>query len=351
MGKEFGGTLIGWYASARRDLPWRMTRDPYRIWLSEVILQQTRVAQGLEYYRRISERFPDVASLAAAHEDEVLKLWQGLGYYSRARSLHAAAKEIVSRFGGIFPKTYEDVLSLKGIGPYTAAAVCSIAYGLPRAAVDGNVYRVLSRVFDIDTPVDTTAGQHSFAELARSLLDTGRAGLYNQAVMEFGALQCLPRSPRCESCPLHDKCLARKHGTIGQRPQKRAKTSVRDRHFNYLHIRHENTALLAQRTGKDIWQGLYEFPLIETAQPVDFEALRQTREFHKLTDGAGAITLLRETSMPKHQLSHQTIHARFYEIRSAGFPPASKEYISVADEAISGYAVSRLMERYFESLG
>ena len=187
--------LLSWFAREGRDLPWRRTRDPYRIWLSEVILQQTRVAQGLEYYLRFTERFPDIAALAAAPEDEVLKLWQGLGYYSRARNLHAAARLVMSRFGGVFPATYGEVRALPGVGDYTAAAVCSIVYDAPCAVLDGNVYRVLARLFDIGIPIDTTAGKRAFAELAQSQLDTSRPGLYNQAIMDFGALQCTPAAP------------------------------------------------------------------------------------------------------------------------------------------------------------
>ena len=210
--------LLDWYAREGRDLPWRRTRDPYRIWLSEVILQQTRVAQGMDYYLRFTERFPDVRALAAASEDEVLKLWQGLGYYSRARNLHAAAREVVARFGGRFPSDYESVRSLRGVGDYTAAAVCSAAFDAPCAVVDGNVYRVLSRLFDVAEPIDTAAGRKAFAELAQTQLDRRAPGRYNQAIMDFGALQCTPSSPRCGACPLSEGCLALAAGTVADRP-------------------------------------------------------------------------------------------------------------------------------------
>ena len=205
---DISAVLIEWYGRHFRPLPWRETSDPYLIWLSEVILQQTRVAQGLDYFRRFASRFPDVRSLAAATEDEVLKLWQGLGYYSRARSLHAAARRVAERFDGVFPTGYDDVRSLPGVGDYTASAVCSIAYGQPCAVVDGNVYRVLSRLTDADVPTDTAAGKRYYAERARSLLDESRPGLHNQAIMEFGALQCVPANPDCECCPLRDRCLS-----------------------------------------------------------------------------------------------------------------------------------------------
>ena len=239
--------LLSWFAREGRDLPWRRTRDPYRIWLSEVILQQTRVAQGLEYYLRFTERFPDIAALAAAPEDEVLKLWQGLGYYSRARNLHAAARQVMSRFGGVFPATYGEVRALPGVGDYTAAAVCSIVYDAPCAVLDGNVYRVLARLFDIGIPIDTTAGKRTFAELAQLQLDTSRPGLYNQAIMDFGALQCTPAQPRCGDCPLAGRCLALAAGTVGVRPVKQGRAKVRDRWFNYLHVTCGGQTLLHRR--------------------------------------------------------------------------------------------------------
>ena len=274
--------LLDWYAREGRDLPWRRTRDPYRIWLSEVILQQTRVAQGMEYYFRFTERFPDAASLAAAPEDEVLKLWQGLGYYSRARNLHAAARQVVERFGGRFPVALDEVRSLRGVGDYTAAAFCSAAYDAPCAVVDGNVYRVLARLFDLDAPIDSTAGKRAFAELAQSQLDTARPGRYNQAIMDFGALQCTPSSPRCETCPLSGRCLALAAGTIATRPVKQGKTKVRDRWFNYLHLSSGDHTLLRRREGRDIWQGLYEFPLIETDGPVELPELVRLPQFAEL---------------------------------------------------------------------
>ena len=287
--------LLSWFAREGRDLPWRRTRDPYRIWLSEVILQQTRVAQGLEYYLRFTERFPDIAALAAAPEDEVLKLWQGLGYYSRARNLHAAARQVMSRFGGVFPATYGEVRALPGVGDYTAAAVCSIVYDAPCAVLDGNVYRVLARLFDIGIPIDTTAGKRTFAELAQLQLDTSRPGLYNQAIMDFGALQCTPAQPRCGDCPLAGRCLALAAGTVGVRPVKQGRAKVRDRWFNYLHVTCGGQTLLHRRGGGDIWQGLYEFPLIETDKAADFAELAATAAFRELL-GNGAVSRCPGTS-------------------------------------------------------
>lgn len=228
--------LLDWYAREGRDLPWRRTRDPYCIWLSEVILQQTRVAQGMEYYLRFTERFPDVGVARRRPRGRGAEALAGLGYYSRARNLHAAARQVVECFGGRFPVALDEVRSLRGVGDYTAAAICSAAYDTPCAVVDGNVYRVLARLFDLDAPIDSTAGKRSFAELAQSQLDTAHPGRYNQAIMDFGALQCTPSSPRCEACPLAGRCLALAAGTVAARPVKQSKTKVRDRWFNYLHI-------------------------------------------------------------------------------------------------------------------
>lgn len=333
--------LLHWFAREGRDLPWRRTRDPYRIWLSEVILQQTRVAQGMEYYLRFTERFPDVGALAAAPEDEVLKLWQGLGYYSRARNLHAAARQVVEQFDWVFPRTFAEVRSLRGVGDYTAAAVCSIAYDAPCAVLDGNVYRVLSRLFDIDIPIDTAAGKRAFAQLAQSQLDAARPGLYNQAVMDFGALQCTPAQPHCGDCPLAGRCLALAAGTVSARPVKQGRAKVRDRWFNYLHITCGGETLLRRREGGDIWQGLYEFPLVETASAVDFTELATTEAFRELLCNADW-RLVRSVAMPRHQLSHQTLHALFHRIE-CGVMPA---FPAVPTASLGDYAVPRLIDRY-----
>lgn len=337
--------LFDWYARCGRDLPWRHTRDPYRIWLSEVILQQTRVAQGMAYYARFTERFPDMEALAAASEDEVLKLWQGLGYYSRARNLHAAAKQVVETYGGMFPESLDAVRSLRGVGDYTAAAVCSAAYGTPCAVVDGNVYRVLARLFDVELPIDSTAGRRAFADLAQSQLDTTRPGLYNQAIMDFGALQCTPAQPRCEECPLAGKCLALAAGTVGERPVKQGRTLVRDRWLNYLHITCGAETLLQRRAAGDIWQGLYEFPLIETPRPVDFGDLCLSEPFRGWL-GNTPWHLVRSVAMPAHRLSHQRLHAVFHRIETPGLTPAALAR-AISTESPGDYAVPRLIDRYF----
>lgn len=339
--------LTDWYDRNHRRLPWRETRDPYRIWLSEVILQQTRVAQGLDYYDRFVGRFPSVADLAAADEDEVLKLWQGLGYYSRARNLHAAARQVAERHGGIFPTAYADVRALKGIGDYTAAAVVSFSADAPYPVVDGNVYRVLSRLLDIDTPIDTTAGKKEFAEaafalLAEYLVRKGHrgAGLYNQAVMELGALVCTPRSPQCAACPLAGGCLALKRGTVGERPVKRGKTAQTPRFFHYLHItdEHGRTAI-RRREGNDIWKGLYEFPLVETPTGAEFGTL--PLPFADFV-WQGSVR------MPKHVLSHRIIHAVFHRIAVADLTALSlpDDWRVIPSGRLGDYAVSRLTELY-----
>lgn len=345
---EISRVLIQWYEINRRELPWRETSDPYKIWISEVILQQTRVAQGLEYYNRFVERFPDVSSLAEAGEDELMKMWQGLGYYSRARNLHTAACEIVERYAGVFPTDYHDVRSLKGIGDYTAAAICSFAYNQPYATVDGNVYRVLARLFGIDMPIDTPAAKRRFAELATDLMDRQQAALHNQAMMEFGALQCVPRSPDCTNCPLAQQCIALRQGSVEKLPVKAGRTAVKPRYFNYLYLHCGEQTVLVRRTGHDIWKNLYEFPLIETEKPLDFEQLRNDPRF-PVWVGDQEYTVVHSVSMPKHQLSHRTIYANFYEIDLKQWPESlPPEALLMAREEITRYPVSRLTELYLQ---
>lgn len=342
--QRIASILLDWYALRGRDLPWRRTRNPYCIWLSEVILQQTRVAQGMDYYLRFTERWPDVGALAAATEDEVLKCWQGLGYYSRARNLHAAAKKVAEEFGGRFPKEYAAVRSLPGVGDYTAAAICSIAWELPHAVLDGNVFRVLSRLFDVELPIDTAAGRKAFAQLAQTLLDPSRPGRFNQAIMDFGALQCTPAQPRCDECPLAEQCMARAAGTITERPVKQSRTKVSDRWLNYLHVTCGGSTLLVRREERDIWQGLYEFPMLETDGPADFMTLTTLPRFRELL-GENGWHLLRSVEMPRHQLSHRTIHATIHRIETPRLTPAA-EPMAIGTETLDDYAVPRLLERY-----
>ena len=302
--------LLTWYQENGRDLPWRATQDPYKIWLSEVILQQTRVEQGLAYYQRFLQAFPTVAHLAAASEDEVLRLWQGLGYYSRARNLHAAARQVVSMGG--FPTSYSGIRALKGIGDYTAAAIASFAFGLPHAAVDGNVYRVLSRIFAIDTPIDTTLGKRQFAALAEEVLPPQAAALHNQAMMDLGATICTPRNPQCQACPLQDACIAHAENTAANYPVKSKRTQVRQRYFSYLLITDGKHLLLNRRPKGDIWEGLYEPLLIETEAPLAPEALlaHPAASAH-IHPGATLTPIVADMS---HKLSHQHLHAWAYLI-------------------------------------
>lgn len=345
----YSKTLISWYRENKRDLPWRKTTNPYHIWVSEIILQQTRVAQGRDYYLRFVERFPDVASLARAEEDEVLKLWQGLGYYSRARNLQAAAKDIVDRFHGQFPESHKDILSLKGIGEYTAAAITSIVWSQPYPVVDGNVYRVLSRLFGIDLPIDSTQGKKYFYELAGSILDKEQPGVYNQAIMEFGALQCVPRQPDCVRCPLQEKCVAHAANKLTMYPVKQNKTKVRDRYFNYLYIICKETTWLNRRGENDIWTGLYEFPLIESDTSLTFPELQKTDAFQALFKGVKELSVS-YTPEIKHILSHQIIRATLYKIEVTAKPPALDQYLAVAPSDWDKYAVPRLIQLLLEKL-
>ena len=341
--------LHDWYARNHRVLPWRGITDAYRIWISEIILQQTRVVQGYAYYNRFVSRFPDVRALAAADDDEVMKLWQGLGYYSRARNLLAAARQVVEWFGGEFPTTYEAIRSLPGIGDYTAAAIASFAYGLPHAVVDGNVYRALSRIYGIDTPIDTTEGKKLFAALADELLDRKAPGGYNQALMEFGALYCVPRSPQCGGCIFADRCMALATGRVEELPVKLGRTVVKPRYFNYFYVRHGDYTWVRRREGRDIWRNLYELPLIETAEEASLDVLQQSEEWARLFAGAGRVSVSAQVYACKHVLSHRVIHARFYVVETEQLLPM-EDYVRIAVGELGDYAVSRLTEGFLEKM-
>lgn len=338
---DFVLQITDWYRQNARDLPWRRTKNAYFIWLSEVILQQTRVDQGMNYYLRFVDEFPTVTHLAQADEESVLKLWQGLGYYSRARNLHKTAQEVVERFGGEFPASYTELLSLKGIGPYTAAAIASFAFDLPHAVVDGNVYRVLSRYFGIDTPIDSTGGKKEFQSLADTLIPAFMPALFNQAVMEFGALYCTPANPDCTGCILNSSCPSA-GGLYRTRPLKSKKTAVRDRYFHYFHIEGNGSLLVRKRDFKDVWHNLYEFPMIETAGT---ELSKQ-----ELADFGLERAQLTEQLSAKHVLSHQRIHATFYRV-AASQSDAFTHFITVDSEGLHKLPVHRLMSRYMETFG
>jgi A/G-specific adenine glycosylase len=345
---KISATLISWYQINKRELPWREINDPYKIWVSEIILQQTRVQQGIDYYYRFIERFPNIKSLASAHEDEVLKYWQGLGYYSRARNMLKAAQQISNEYNGQFPNQFEDILKLKGIGIYTASAISSFAFHLPHAVVDGNVYRVLSRLFDIEIPIDTGKGQKYFAELAQELFDRNKPSDHNQAIMEFGALQCVPNTPNCEICVLKDLCLAYKNNTVTQLPIKTQKVKIKKRYFNYLHIVFQDKTYFKQRIESDIWQNLFEFPLIETNKLLTMEELLIDSEFKSLFKGIDSVSINKIHTAKKHILSHRQIFAQFISITVDEKNDRIEQLIEVDENTKDNYAVSRLMELFFE---
>ena len=336
--------LLDWYADNKRDLPWRGTTDPYRIWISEIILQQTRVVQGYEYFLRFIRRFPDVRTLASASEDEVLKYWQGLGYYSRARNLHAAARSM----NGVFPKTYPEVLALKGVGEYTAAAICSFAYNMPYAVVDGNVYRVLSRYLGIETPIDSTEGKKLFASLAGEFLDKSRPAVYNQAIMDFGAIQCTPQNPACLFCPLAGSCMALSKSMVAQLPVKQHKTKTTERFLNYIYVRAGACTFINKRTGNDIWKNLFELPLIETSSSLPEEEFLALPEFQTLF-APGEQPVVRPVCREvKHILSHRVIYANFYEVVLPEKTKSFSSYLKIKTNELEQYAVPKLIHAFLE---
>ncbi len=312
----FSKILINWYLKNKRDLPWRNTTEPYKVWLSEIMLQQTRVAQGMPYYLSFLNEFPSVFDLAEASQEKVLKLWQGLGYYSRARNLHETAKYVASELNGKFPENYTELKKLKGVGDYTAAAIASICFNEAVPVVDGNVYRVLSRYFNIETPINSGSGNKEFKALAAELLDKENPSLFNQGLMEFGALQCKPKNPLCETCPFNEACLALKYDKIQGLPVKLKKTKVKKRYFNYLVFASEdNKTLLQQRIGKGIWEGLYEFPLVETPAPVEEHSLISEEKFKEIVGNKPVEINIYNEAPIVHKLSHQHIYARFWLVQ------------------------------------
>jgi len=337
--------LSEWYEVHQRVLPWRQFPDPYKVWLSEIILQQTRVEQGLPYYLSILERFPDVRSMAKAPLDDLLKRWQGLGYYSRARNMHTAAKQVVNDFGGDFPKNYETLLKLKGVGEYTAAAISSIAYSEARAVVDGNVFRVLSRLFNIDTPINSTEGKRKFSELAAELLDKEHPSRHNQAMMEFGALQCVPSKPNCETCPLSAHCLGLSAERVAELPVKSKAASKKERYFLYLVPTFEQHTWLQQRLENDIWQNLWEFPLIESAKPLSMERIL---EEPLLKTWFGEAYSIGNALTYKHILTHRIIHACFLPIRIQQIQTIPTTWTKVRFDKIDTFAVSKMTENFLK---
>lgn len=384
---EFANTIISWFRENGRALPWRETRDPYAIWLSEIILQQTRIAQGWEYWERFMAQYPTVEDLAAAHEDEVLKLWQGLGYYSRARNLHTAAKQIVAL--GHFPDTLEGIKQLKGVGDYTAAAIGSFAFDIPAAVVDGNVYRVLARYFGIDTPINSTQGKKEFAALAQSLLPSSKASVslssfspasdfqsslslvaaYNQAMMDFGAIQCTPQSPKCLLCPLAETCEAMRTNRVAELPVKQKNMKVKTRHLSYIYIRCKGETAIHRRGEGDIWQGLWEpFNASDIAEAcaspssaqVSLSSTKFSTSLTKLSsfkkELAADLHLLNVDALQllaqdvKHVLTHRILFADFYLLETDVHPQLPDDYIWIKEEVIEDYGIPRLIELMLEKI-
>lgn len=384
---EFANTIISWFRENGRALPWRETRDPYAIWLSEIILQQPRIAQGWEYWERFMAQYPTVQDLAAAHEDEVLKLWQGLGYYSRARNLHMAAKQIVAL--GHFPDTLEGIKQLKGVGDYTAAAIGSFAFDIPAAVVDGNVYRVLARYFGIDTPINSTQGKKEFAALAQSLLPSSKASVslssfspasdfqsslslvaaYNQAMMDFGAIQCTPQSPKCLLCPLAETCEAMRTNRVAELPVKQKTMKVKTRHLSYIYIRCKGETAIHRRGEGDIWQGLWEpFNASDIAEacasPSSAQASLSSTKFSTSLSkfssfkkelaadlhlsNVDALQLLAQDV--KHVLTHRILLADFYLLETDAHPQLPDDYIWIKEEEIEDYGIPRLIELMLEKI-
>ena len=334
----FAQTLLKWFETNGRELPWRETNDPYAIWLSEIILQQTQVKQGWDYWQRFMHRWPTVEDLAAATEDEVLREWQGLGYYSRARNLHFAAKQIAG--SGHFPNTFEEIKQLKGVGDYTAAAIGSIAFGLPTAVVDGNVYRVLARHFGIETPTNSTEGKKTFSALAQSLMpapslkgEGNVCGLYNQAIMDFGAIQCTPQSPKCVVCPLQESCEALRTGKISLLPIKEKKLKIKERHLIYIYIRCQGETAIHRRGEGDIWQGLWEPVLVNSEQLI-----------------VNSEQLIVKAKGVKHVLTHQVLTADFYLWETETKPELPEDYIWIKEEDIDNYGIPRLVDKLLKKL-
>jgi A/G-specific adenine glycosylase len=338
---KFSNQLVLWYLHNKRDLPWRSTLNPYHIWLSEIILQQTRVDQGMSYYFKFIDNFPSVKELASASEEQVLKLWQGLGYYSRARNLHFSAKYIMNELHGEFPVTYQELIKLKGVGDYTASAIASICYNEATAVVDGNVYRVLARYFGIRTPINSTKGIKEFKQLAQQLIDVENPGTHNQAVMEFGARMCKPQNPDCENCPLNNSCIALSKKQIKELPVKEKKIKIRNRYFNYIVIKTTDNKTKIVKREKGIWLNLYEFPLIETLKNIDENQLIEHQEFNKLFKMLPITIKLFNKEVMVHKLSHQNIYTKFWLVNTE----ASSNF-SLSWDAIHKYPVSTLIDNF-----
>lgn len=342
---KFSKILIRWYSTNKRQLPWRKTTNPYCIWLSEIILQQTQVKQGLPYYNAFLTQFPSVFHLAKAKEADVLKLWQGLGYYSRARNLHATAKFVVDNLNGDFPNNYKDLLKLKGVGDYTASAIASICFNEVTAVVDGNVYRVLSRYFGIDTPINSSKGAKVFKLLAQELIDKKEPATFNQAIMEFGAIQCKPKNPDCASCPFQDSCVALQNNSVSDFPVKIKSAKAKKKHFNFLvFVSDDGKTILEKREGKGIWQNLYQFPLIETKVEANFNMILELVKQQNILKNSAFELILYNKDVIVHKLSHQHLHTKFWIVK---ITKGLKQGVLIT--TIKNYAVPILIGNFIES--
>ena len=344
----FLNTLLAWNETEnKREMPWKGEKDPYKIWISEIILQQTRVQQGLAYYNRFIKKFPNIKSLATAPEQEVYKLWEGLGYYSRCRNLIASAKFIDEKLAGKFPEKYEDILALKGIGSYTASAIASFAFNQPYAVVDGNVLRVLSRFFGIQTPIDSTEGKKKYTILARELIDKKNPAKYNQAIMDFGAIVCKPALPLCNQCPFRIHCIAFKKDLISVLPIKEKSIAKKERFFNYLIIENKNKFYVSKRTGKDIWQNLFEFVLIETEKLQTEKDFITSKVFTSFLPRR-SYSITKVSKNLKQQLTHQTIHGRFIHIQLQSTVSSLKEYCLVTQKELDLLPFPKFINSYLQ---
>jgi len=348
MKKFFTEQLLTWNQEQNtRTMPWKGIKDPYKIWLSEIILQQTRVEQGLPYYEQFTGAYPTVQQLAAAPEEEVFRMWQGLGYYARCKNMLAAARQIVEVHNGVYPSTYEQIQSLKGIGPYTAAAIASFAFNSPHAVLDGNVFRVLARYFGIFTPVDSTAGKKEFTALAQELLPAGQSAVYNQSIMDFGAVVCKPQQPTCHQCPLATRCVAFKQQTVAQLPVKSKKLVIKKRYFYYIVLTYKDQVFIRKRTANDIWQNLHEFILIEMPGPVEAKELEGFTAFKNIMQHI-PYTVQGISPLFKQQLTHQTIYSQFLLLTAAGAPQLT-DYIAVAHTRLNSYAFPKTITDFLQN--
>ncbi|RUT73182.1 A/G-specific adenine glycosylase [Ancylomarina longa] len=339
--------IINWYNQHKRDLPWRQTKDAYLIWISEIMLQQTKVASVIEYYLRFIDRFPTIGDLAMAEEQEVLKMWQGLGYYSRARNLHTASKTIQSQHNGVFPVNYPDILELKGIGTYTAAAISAFAFNLPYAVLDGNVFRILSRYYGVKTPIDSSVGKKIFQKLASETMGKASPEIYNQAIIEFGALQCTPKSPKCDICPLLKSCTASQSGLVALLPKKTKQIKLKNRYFYYLFLSCNDSLAIVKREGNDIWRNLYQFPLIEKSESISMEELLQSKEW---IDCFGNSELVIQSIYKNkvHKLTHQNIHISFIHITISNDTGIKEKFKFISWEEWENYPVPKPIESFIK---